>query len=967
MRAKRFLLLAILAGLPAATALAANPVLVAREQGVDATEAKSEELQLAELTLELDVVGALVDATLTARFSNPSDEILEGEFTFELPDGAVVTGYALDIEEQMIDGVLVEPLRATRLYEARVRRGIDPGVAKVSRANVFNTRVYPIPEKGSRSIRLRFSVPIDAVRGLEFPLVTKQAVGQFRLDVRTAALAQRPTLTLPNGLSLAWQQGRDGLTASARLAALPLSGVLRIAPVQPIQPAIETRHRNGERLVHIGDAATSTAVRGATGRRLRIYWDRSLSRRDQQLAAERALLDKYLARSQPSAIQLVIFNSSGASARGVAAADLNVALQNVEYRGATSFAVLETLQLPAAETCLIFTDGVATIDRRPDFRPGCQLFAITSADDPDFGFLRRLTAGVSGAVLQLRSQTEQQLLSRLMGAGARVIEARGEDGRDLRFTALGAGPSGWSVITESPRQGGVILRIAGLGDEVVERRYAPWAAPTRDFDAAGALWATDNVARLAAEDDSQAAFIDLSRRFSVASPGLSFLVLEDPSDYVDAGIEPPANYPARLLADYWKYRAEADEERRDAKDERLDEVLDAWEEVVDWWVTRFDPGAKKKIAQSDTPLASRVRGDASAPAAAAAPAEEMAEISDERVERVIVTGIRASLRTAEELRRDGVIGIRIAEWDVQRPYIQVLNAASAQRFKRVLAAQERKFGSLPAFYFDVAEWLHRRQRSTEAVEMLLSALDLSVANEETVFMVAERLVRYGQLDRAVWLLEREARRTDYLPQPRRSLALALAKRAASAGGAQALADTQRAIDLLNEVITTPWEGNYDGIEVVSLMELNALLPRFHALGGWQVDLDPRLRTLLDVDLRVVIEWNTGATDMDLWVDEPNGEQAMYSNQLTAIGGRLSNDMTSGYGPEEYLLRRAPTGEYRISVNVYASDMINPNGSTVVTARLFRDFGRATQREETMEIELEPDKEGAKLIGTFTVK
>jgi hypothetical protein len=233
-------------------------------------------------------------------------------------------------------------------------------------------------------------------------------------------------------------------------------------------------------------------------------------------------------------------------------------------------------------------------------------------------------------------------------------------------------------------------------------------------------------------------------------------------------------------------------------------------------------------------------------------------------------------------------------------------------------------------------------------------------------MVAERLLRYGSVDRAVLMFERVVERVDFLPQPRRSLALALAKRA-SQPGADAGQDLERAVTLLNEVIITPWEGGFDGIELISLMEANSLLPKARAAGVRHVSLDDRLRALLDVDLRVVIEWNTEATDMDLWVDEPNGERAIYSNPRTAIGGRLSNDMTEGYGPEEYLLRRAARGEYQIRVNVYGTDRINPNGSTVVTARLYRDFGRPNQSEQTMELELKPGEKGEMLIGKFTVK
>jgi len=124
---------------------------------------------------------------------------------------------------------------------------------------------------------------------------------------------------------------------------------------------------------------------------------------------------------------------------------------------------------------------------------------------------------------------------------------------------------------------------------------------------------------------------------------------------------------------------------------------------------------------------------------------------------------------------------------------------------------------------------------------------------------------------------------------------------------------------------TPWSEDYDGVEMIALMEANRLIPIYRSLGGVEVALDPRLIALLDVDLRVVIEWNSEENDIDLWVDEPNGERAIYSNPRTVIGGRLSNDMTSGYGPEEYLLRRAPNGTFTVRANVYAADRINPNG------------------------------------------
>lgn len=967
---KPLFMLAVLSGLPLAAVHAANPALLAHERGIDDPSKQSKALRLESLGLEVELAGALSETTLTARFVNPSDDTLEGDFTFELPEGAVVTGYALDIEGRLVDGVLVDPLKAERTYEAQVREGVDPGVARVSRGNVFSTRIFPIPAEGRRTIRLKFAAPVQPQRGLSFPLVTATSVGEFKLRVRGQSWSEAPAMSLPRGMAFEWQRTDEGFVAEARIGAAPLVGELRIGPVHPAQAALTSRHHNGERRAHILDTARAVA-RAATGRSLRVYWDRSLSRRDQDLSAERALLAKYIAQSKPSSIDLVVFNSSGARVKRVTPAEVDTGLRAVLYRGATSFAVLDKLDAPAADRCLVFSDGIATLDARPNFDAGCEVFAITSAADADRGYLQRLTGGVAGAVLQMRTQTEAEILARLAGQGLRVVQARSEDGRALKFVSLDGGPSGWSVITEVPVSGNIILRIAGLGSDLVDRTYAPGVVRGAGFDGAGALWAADRVAALSAEDGAHAQFVAMSRRFSVASPAMSFLVLEAAQDYVDAEILPPSNYPKELMAEYRELKAEHDREWRELDDDRIYEVARRWNAVVDWWKTDFDPNAKKQAVRQ------RSAGVAAPPPPARAEARpgeaaDALQYQSEMLEAVTVTGFRASLQSSVNVSRAAGVATRdieiaMKDWDVARPYITALNAARPNDIDRVLAAQERQYGDLPVFYFDVAEWLFRRERLAEALEMLLSALDLPAANEETSQMVAERLQRYGRLDRAVWLLERAAAQTDYLPQPRRALALALARRAGDARTPRARADLQRALTLLNEVVMRPWEGDYDGIEVVSLMEANSLLPRLQALGVRKLPLDPRLRALLDVDLRVVIEWNTGASDMDLWVDEPNGERAIFSNPLTAIGGRLSNDMTEGYGPEEYLLRRAANGEYRISVNVYAADVINPNGSTVVTAHLYRDFGRPGQREQSMELELKPDDAGEKLVGSFKVQ
>ncbi len=99
------------------------------------------------------------------------------------------------------------------------------------------------------------------------------------------------------------------------------------------------------------------------------------------------------------------------------------------------------------------------------------------------------------------------------------------------------------------------------------------------------------------------------------------------------------------------------------------------------------------------------------------------------------------------------------------------------------------------------------------------------------------------------------------------------------------------------------------------------------------------------DLRVTISWNTDATDVDLWVIEPDGTKCFYSHNRTKNGGELSQDQTQGYGPERYQIAKAQPGVYTLIVHYFRP---NPNllgGETHVNVRVTRFAGTP---QETVE-------------------
>jgi hypothetical protein len=105
-----------------------NPVLMARVNGVNDASAASKALKISDMEAIIVVRGMIAETTLSINFLNPSNQTLEGEFTLDMPLGSVVNGYALDINGNMVDGVLVPPHQAQVAYEQRVERRIDPGI-----------------------------------------------------------------------------------------------------------------------------------------------------------------------------------------------------------------------------------------------------------------------------------------------------------------------------------------------------------------------------------------------------------------------------------------------------------------------------------------------------------------------------------------------------------------------------------------------------------------------------------------------------------------------------------------------------------------------------------------------------------------------------------------------------------------------------------------------------------------------
>jgi hypothetical protein len=112
----------------------------------------------------------------------------------------------------------------------------------------------------------------------------------------------------------------------------------------------------------------------------------------------------------------------------------------------------------------------------------------------------------------------------------------------------------------------------------------------------------------------------------------------------------------------------------------------------------------------------------------------------------------------------------------------------------------------------------------------------------------------------------------------------------------------------------------------------------------------------DNDLLVTITWNTDGTDVDMHVTEPNGETCAYNHARTRRGGAITRDVTQGYGPEMYTIRRAEKGTYRIRVKYFSADANRLSTRTKVYATIYQHVGTPRQRVTRQVVTLQSGQE-----------
>ena len=117
------------------------------------------------LSLETDVDmvinGPIVRATISQIFENPSQNWVEGTYTYPLPEGAAVDQLTMRVGELVIEGQIKEKRAARNLYSKARNEGKRAVLLEKPKGNLFTTRVANIAPGARIQVEFSYQSTLD--------------------------------------------------------------------------------------------------------------------------------------------------------------------------------------------------------------------------------------------------------------------------------------------------------------------------------------------------------------------------------------------------------------------------------------------------------------------------------------------------------------------------------------------------------------------------------------------------------------------------------------------------------------------------------------------------------------------------------------------------------------------------------------------------------------------------------------
>ena len=914
--------------------------------------AKLKPITLSEMTIDSEIISNIATSTYELVFYNPNNRVLEGELVFSLFDGQNIIDYALQINGKYRHASVIPKAIAKQAYEETIRARIDPSVIEKTIGNNFKTRLYPIPAKGYKRIKITLQETLKSRKNklqYRIPFVTKTPLKKLNISVNLPSLTSRPEANYPG---LKFDKVTQGQSIRLQKNNAQVKQPITIQIANPTKESVFVQKAGKGSYVFSSLAYKKPAKSyRAAPKSIAILWNTSFSNRQRNISKELQFLNGVIQKAGSLQVQLITFSNQSAvknlglicaqnvkCPRGRPFSFLRNALQKLNYDGTTNYNKIVLNQLKAEEV-LLFSNGIKTIFNADLKKINKPITAINSATGSDTGVLKSIANKSNGRFIDISNLTVnegiQKFLSntvhiKVLGTSSNInkgdVFTEFQNNRITVFARTKNQSNGW-IQLEINHQGQLVRKAVKLGNPVYIKHHL------------NSLWAARKIENLSLDyKRNKKSIINLAKHYKILTKDMSLIVLDRVEDYVRYEILPPNE----LRKKYYALLKQKQNKKLYEKEQALISSIKLLQEQKVWYRKAF-PKNKPKPVAPQKPVANRRENreannetNSETAPSVAAPAPVMA--APRRMAKKVSGEAKRSVPP-----RKAKAEIKLAAFSPNAPYIKAIKAQKKANWLKAYRQQKAKHAKQPMFYVDVADIFYKNNLKTESIKILSNLLEMDFENSEFLRVYALKAMELGQYHLAIKAFEKVKQLRPFEPQSFRDLALAYGK----AG------QNQKAADLLYHILIHTWDNRFSGIKIVVINELNNILMKHKNVNKRQYD--KRLITQMPVDLRIVINWSSDNTDIDLWVVDPYKEKTFYSNKVSRIGGKISNDITQGYGPEEFMIKDAVMGSYKIQANYYGNTQQKALIPVTIRAEIYSNYGKPNEEQKEIVLRLKNQK------------
>jgi tetratricopeptide (TPR) repeat protein len=1027
-------------------------------------QAKDEPIELKNFFVNIKCGIFTATTTLNLEFYNPNLKVLDGDYNFSLNDGQVITGFALDINGLMREGVIVDKQKGRVAYENTIRRRVDPGLLEMTAGNNYRVRIYPMPAKGVRKIKIviteLLSIKENALQ-YNFPLDISYPVGQFKVDIsaETENLSPLTHDGLLKNSSFVKNNAKFILTYAEKNIEIkkslsfqvPLDTKKVIICKQTIDSVTRFAIHLKPEMENLKAASFSSAT---------VFWDISSSAVKRDVKKDIQFLENIIQEKELGNLTIVTFSNTVHEIKDFKGKSIVNPVRRFLLSqiadGGTQLGSLDCSRFDS-DVYFLFSDGLSNFGNDKLNTVKKPVHCISSSATANQTLLKRIAEQTGGRYIDLYSTEIKKAINEFNSLQKKLLYVLSENKMITENISMPIAFNDWVTFSAevNARTDALIFAFGDNGqvlkNETVylnEIETCVMASP----DTVNILQQYEKIVK----SNDEIALLIFAKKNKLVSAVSSFIVLDNVEDYIQYGIEPPSDLMAEYTKRLYVVKQKEEQQKTDEANALIDNLRKSvvlYNERISWWnkneplislqeverknEERLSINNNSKTDQNETSETSVNNGNADAFKLSNNSLNEVVVVGYGTQRRRDIAGSVATIRSSE-LANSGALNVQQAlqgkvagllvvqnngspgiapkilirgagtlgadreplyildGMAVDGDFIATINVndiESVSVYKDIQAGvlfgsravngaivittkrgfrnsnqyiqgaakykdlddveyvtelkqvdkkmiyknyleMKDSLGKEPAFYFDVAQLLFESGDKENALRVLTNLAELDNESHQLLRAMGYVLESWEMYDEAISVYKKVLQIKEEEPQSYRDLALAYERKG----------DHQQAVDILYTCLTKNWyqyEGRYQGLKSLLLNEMNAII----LLQGKALDLSKincGIIKPLPVDLRIVIDWNKDETDIDLHIIEPGGEECSYQNHNTKNGGRLSEDFTQGYGPEEYQIKQAKKGKYAIQVKYYGDRYQKQQVPSFIKLTVYKNFGRPDQ-------------------------